>query len=167
MSAETHPNDDCTQSTPCESTQVNKSMRFLELEGNRIGRNGGQVSWLASAVSLVESSVNDNPVAYLALKIENFLLDSRSSPSPSSCRLLQALVLAMRTSVRSKGNLIVSVKNCDTSHHDPTLFDCANTTGKYTLDLQVSVPYSWSVHGIPSDADWTNDECVVGCTGRS
>lgn len=46
--------------------------------------------------------------------------------------------MAMRTSTRRDGNLIVSVKNCDTSHNDETLLNVANATGEYTLDLQVS-----------------------------
>lgn len=46
--------------------------------------------------------------------------------------------MAMRTSTRSDGNLIVSVKNCDTSYNDETLLNVANATGEYTLDLQVS-----------------------------
>lgn len=45
--------------------------------------------------------------------------------------------MAMRTSTRLDGSLIVSVKNCDTSHNDETLFNPANATGEYTLDLQV------------------------------
>lgn len=52
-------------------------------------------------------------------------------------RWIQALVLAMRTSTRREGNLIVSVKNCDTSHNDEMLFNSAAATGEYTLDLQV------------------------------
>lgn len=47
--------------------------------------------------------------------------------------------MAMCKAIRSEGNLIVSVKNCDTSHHDETLFDCTNATGEYTLDLKVCV----------------------------
>lgn len=46
--------------------------------------------------------------------------------------------MAMRTSTRRDGNLIVSVKNCDTSYNDETLLNVANATGEYTLDLQVS-----------------------------
>ena len=46
--------------------------------------------------------------------------------------------MAMRTSTRREGNLIVSVKNCDTSYNDGTLLNVANATGEYTLDLQVS-----------------------------
>ena len=55
----------------------------------------------------------------------------------SVCRP-QALAMAMRTSTRREGNLIVSVKNCDTSYNDETLLNVANATGEYTLDLQVS-----------------------------
>ncbi|CAM9229407.1 unnamed protein product [Laminaria digitata] len=55
----------------------------------------------------------------------------------------EALVMAMRTSTRSDGNLIVSVKNCDTSYNDETLLNVANATGEYTLDLQT--PYQKAV----------------------
>ena len=46
--------------------------------------------------------------------------------------------MAMRTSSRRDGHLIVSVKNCDTSFNDETLLNVANATGEYILDLQVS-----------------------------
>eukprot|EP00904_Undaria_pinnatifida_P007193 jgi/Undpi1/3603/HiC_scaffold_16.g06974.m1 len=51
----------------------------------------------------------------------------------------EALVMAMRTSSRRDGHLIVSVKNCDTSFNDETLLNVANATGEYILDLQT--PY--------------------------
>lgn len=56
-----------------------------------------------------------------------------------SCALfptrLQALVTAMRV---SHGDLLVSMNKCDTSHRDETLFNAADATGEYDLDLQVS-----------------------------
>lgn len=45
--------------------------------------------------------------------------------------------MAMRMASRRKGGLIVRVENCDTSHKDETLFNAADATGDYTLDLQV------------------------------
>lgn len=56
---------------------------------------------------------------------------------------LQALVMAMRTSTRNDGSLIVSVKNCDTSQNDESLFNVAKATGEYTLDLQVMESAKW------------------------
>lgn len=38
----------------------------------------------------------------------------------------------------SHGNLLVSMNKCDTSHRDETLFNAADATGEYDLDLQVS-----------------------------
>lgn len=40
----------------------------------------------------------------------------------------------------SHGNLIVGMNNCDTSHRDETLFNAADATGEYYLDLQVRPP---------------------------
>lgn len=57
-------------------------------------------------------------------------------------RLLQALALAMRTSTRPGGNLIVGMIDCDTSRKDEKLFNAANATGEYDLDLQVNVVYA-------------------------
>ncbi|CAM9420523.1 unnamed protein product, partial [Sphacelaria rigidula] len=51
----------------------------------------------------------------------------------------EALVMAMKKSLRPDGNLIVSVKNCDTSYYDENLFNFDNATGEYILNLQV--PY--------------------------
>lgn len=39
----------------------------------------------------------------------------------------------------SRGNLFVGLNNCDTSHRDETLFNAADATGEYDLDLQVTL----------------------------
>ncbi len=39
----------------------------------------------------------------------------------------------------SDGNLLVGMNNCDTSREDKTLFNAADATGEYELDLQVKV----------------------------
>lgn len=39
----------------------------------------------------------------------------------------------------SDGNLLVGMNNCDTSRKDKTLFNAADATGEYDLDLQVKV----------------------------
>lgn len=57
-----------------------------------------------------------------------------AAPTPPR---LQALCVAMRMSTRDEGNLIVNMKNCDTSHKDETLFNDASATGEYELNLQV------------------------------
>lgn len=41
----------------------------------------------------------------------------------------------------SDGNLLVGMNNCDTSRKDKTLFNAADATGEYDLDLQVRVVY--------------------------
>lgn len=50
--------------------------------------------------------------------------------------------MAMKKSLRPDGNLIVSVKNCDTSYYDENLFNFDNATGEYILNLQVRAGYT-------------------------
>lgn len=40
-------------------------------------------------------------------------------------------------STRRKENIILGIKECDTSHRDDRLFSSANPTGKYTLNMEV------------------------------
>ena len=133
---------------------MNTAIEFLQLEGNRIGQNGGEVGelgvatylggWRPKAGVLLASDKLTN--IYLTI----FLPHISKTPSykrfhnlrfeipPSFPYLffffLQALVTAMRV---SHGNLIVGMTNCDTSHRDEALFNAAGATGAYDLDLQV------------------------------
>ena len=45
--------------------------------------------------------------------------------------------MAMKTSTRSDGTLIVGMKNCNTSHKSEIIFSPANANGEYNLDLEV------------------------------
>lgn len=120
--------------------QTNSTIKHLELKGNRIGLNGGEVSfynctvfiWCTCRLSSTERALHGEEWGSVTL-----IMGSSSKRNFAFPRTLKALVTALRTSTQRKENLILGMKECDTSHKDDMLFSSANPTGKYTLNLEV------------------------------
>ncbi|CAN0235556.1 unnamed protein product, partial [Ectocarpus sp. 8 AP-2014] len=134
--------------TVAQSLQHNRSLQSLSLRHNSFSDHASQML----AVSLFENDtlssvdLSHNSVTPSAAMVLAFALKTNATMKYldlSGNRIGQnggeALCVAMRMSTRDEGNLIVNMKNCDTSHKDETLFDDARATGEYELNLQI--PY--------------------------
>ncbi|CAN0520347.1 unnamed protein product, partial [Ectocarpus sp. 12 AP-2014] len=134
--------------TVAQSLQHNRSLQSLSLRHNSFSDHASQIL----AVSLFENDtlssvdLSYNSVTPSAAMVLAFALKTNATMKYldlSGNRIGQnggeALCVAMRMSTRDDGNLIVNMKNCDTSHKDETLFNDASATGEYELNLQI--PY--------------------------
>ncbi|CAM9387406.1 unnamed protein product, partial [Ectocarpus sp. 13 AM-2016] len=134
--------------TVAQSLQHNRSLQSLSLRHNSFSDHASQIL----AVSLFENDtlssvdLSYNSVTPSAAMVLAFALKTNATMKYldlSGNRIGQnggeALCVAMRMSTRDEGNLIVNMKNCDTSHKDETLFNDASATGEYELNLQI--PY--------------------------
>ncbi|CAM9323480.1 unnamed protein product [Ectocarpus fasciculatus] len=134
--------------TVAQSLQYNRSLQSLSLRHNSFSDYASQIL----AVSLFENDtlssvdLSYNSVTPSAAMVLAFALKTNATMKYldlSGNRIGQnggeALCVAMRMSTRDEGNLIVNMKNCDTSHKDETLFNDASATGEYELNLQI--PY--------------------------